>query len=161
MPSATVLLTLSVAVLAAISPAAGFPQPKVFGQPGNPKQARLGGTPFPKPVFDCPKLSPAPPATDVRKLRPGNIKAIMAMGDSITAGFAMKGVPPTDFLEYRDYVYSIGGAEDAFTLAVSSLSLFLRDFVLFFTRPPNTPLFLLTHSLRVPSFSPQKTLMKH
>jgi len=41
----------------------------------------------------------------------------MAMGDSITAGFAMKGIPPSDFFEYRDYVFSIGGADDALTMA--------------------------------------------
>jgi len=42
---------------------------------------------------------------------------VMAMGDSITAGFAMSGYPPTDLVEDRDYVFSIGGAQDAFTLA--------------------------------------------
>jgi len=41
----------------------------------------------------------------------------MALGDSISAGFAMKGIPPSDFFEYRDYVFSIGGAEDAMSLA--------------------------------------------
>lgn len=75
-----------------------------------------GQNPLPIPKFNCPKLSPPPPATNVRKLRPGNIKVAMAMGDSITAGFAMKGIFPTNFLEYRDYVYSIGGAEGAQTL---------------------------------------------
>jgi len=38
------------------------------------------------------------------------------MGDSITAGFAMQGYPPEDLLEWRNYVFSIGGAEGAFTL---------------------------------------------
>jgi len=52
----------------------------------------------------------------------------MAMGDSITAGFAMIGYPPTDLVEDRDYVccnifrinfkvFSTGGASGAFTLA--------------------------------------------
>jgi len=76
-----------------------------------------GSCPIPIPAFNCPKLA-APPATnDVLKLQPGNIKAIMALGDSITAGFAMVGYPPESFLEWRDYVFSIGGANDAFTLA--------------------------------------------
>jgi len=39
------------------------------------------------------------------------------MGDSITAGFAMIGYPPIDLIENRDYVFSTGGADDAFTLA--------------------------------------------
>jgi len=66
--------------------------------------------------WNCPKLPPPPPATNVRQLRPGNIKAIMAMGDSITAGFAMLGYPPEDLLEWRDHVFSIGGADGAATL---------------------------------------------
>eukprot|EP01119_Soliformovum_irregulare_P020004 TRINITY_DN6429_c0_g1_i4.p1 TRINITY_DN6429_c0_g1~~TRINITY_DN6429_c0_g1_i4.p1 ORF type:complete len:165 (+),score=47.05 TRINITY_DN6429_c0_g1_i4:439-933(+) len=40
----------------------------------------------------------------------------MAMGDSISAGFAMKGFPPADFLEYRDWVFSIGGDDSAVTI---------------------------------------------
>eukprot|EP01125_Pyxidicula_operculata_P006150 TRINITY_DN2141_c0_g1_i1.p1 TRINITY_DN2141_c0_g1~~TRINITY_DN2141_c0_g1_i1.p1 ORF type:complete len:347 (+),score=64.10 TRINITY_DN2141_c0_g1_i1:554-1594(+) len=69
------------------------------------------------PPWSCPQLPVAPPATNVRQLRPGNIKAIMAMGDSITAGFAMIGYPPEDLVEWRNYVFSIGGAPGAFTLA--------------------------------------------
>jgi len=69
------------------------------------------------PPFSCPTLPTPPPATNVRQLHPGNIKAIMAMGDSISAGFAMIGYPPASFLEWREYVFSIGGASDAFTLA--------------------------------------------
>jgi hypothetical protein len=46
----------------------------------------------------------------------GNIKAVMAMGDSITAGFAMVGIPPANLVEWRQYVYSNGGAEGAYTL---------------------------------------------
>lgn len=71
---------------------------------------------YPIPPFSCPKLPTPPPATDVHHLRFGNIKAIMALGDSISAGFAMIGYPPLDIFENRDYVYSIGGAEDAVTI---------------------------------------------
>jgi len=74
-------------------------------------------TPFPLPPFNCPQLNPPPPAHDVRHLRPGNINAIMALGDSITAGFAMQGFPPRDFEEWRGYVYSIGGEDGAYTVA--------------------------------------------
>lgn len=56
------------------------------------------------PSWTCPSLPTPPPATNVRQLRPGNIKAVMAMGDSITAGFAMIGEPPTDLVEDRNYV---------------------------------------------------------
>jgi len=52
----------------------------------------------------------------VLQLRPGNIKAVMAMGDSISAGFAMIGYPPENLVEWRNYVFSIGAASDAFTL---------------------------------------------
>jgi len=69
------------------------------------------------PPWTCPPLAAPPPADNVLQLRPGNIKAIMAMGDSITAGFAMIGYPPTDLIEDRDYVFSTGGASGAFTLA--------------------------------------------
>jgi len=82
-----------------------------------PPSLEMPGAPFPIPIFECPKLPVPPNATNVRELRFGNIKAVMAMGDSISAGFAMKGFLPTDFLEYRDYVYSIGGAPGAMTIA--------------------------------------------
>lgn len=65
------------------------------------------------PNFTCPKLSPPPPATSVDKLRPGNIAAVMALGDSITAGFAIKDLA----IEYRNLVYSAGGQPGAKTLA--------------------------------------------
>lgn len=44
---------------------------------------------YPLPPFNCPALSPSPPAKDVRHLRPTDIKVMMALGDSITAGFGM------------------------------------------------------------------------
>jgi len=69
---------------------------------------KAAGVPVPPPlVYSCPSLPPPPPATDVTKLHPGNINVVMALGDSISAGFAMKGVP----VEYRGLVFSIGGDE--------------------------------------------------
>ncbi len=45
------------------------------------------------PEFKC-SIPPKPsPASDVRKLHPGNIGVVMALGDSITAGFAAKDLP--------------------------------------------------------------------
>jgi small subunit ribosomal protein S29e/phospholipase B1 len=41
----------------------------------------------------------------------------MACGDSITAGFAMQGILPEEFEEWRGYVYSIGGESGAYTIA--------------------------------------------
>ncbi len=41
----------------------------------------------PTPVhFDCPKLPPLPPAKTVYELKPQDIRVVMALGDSITAG---------------------------------------------------------------------------
>ena len=65
------------------------------------------------PDFNCPVLTAPPPASDVRHLHPGNVGALMALGDSITAGFGMLGVEP---LEFRGDVYSTGGNRGAKTL---------------------------------------------
>eukprot|EP00730_Choanoeca_flexa_P014390 TRINITY_DN6276_c0_g1_i2.p1 TRINITY_DN6276_c0_g1~~TRINITY_DN6276_c0_g1_i2.p1 ORF type:complete len:347 (+),score=93.60 TRINITY_DN6276_c0_g1_i2:128-1168(+) len=62
--------------------------------------------------FDCGALPAPPAATNVKALHPGNIAGIMALGDSITAGFAMQDGP----LEYRGTVYSAGGDKDALTI---------------------------------------------
>jgi len=54
----------------------------------------------------------------VNALRPGNIKVVMAVGDSISAGFAMHSGPFWDLelIEYRGDVFSIGGDPGQFTL---------------------------------------------
>lgn len=40
--------------------------------------------------FNCPRIPPSnPQPVDATKLRPSDIKVIMALGDSVTAGFAM------------------------------------------------------------------------
>jgi len=97
-------------VLIAVALIEGAPEKKKF-YPG-----RFGKV-FPLPPFDCPQLPNPPPANNVRQLRPGNIKAVMALGDSISAGFAMQGWPPRDFEEWRGYVFSIGGEDSAYTIA--------------------------------------------
>lgn len=57
----------------------------------------------------CPTI-PAPPDTsDVNNLRPGNIRVVMAMGDSITAGMSAKDTNVLSLKEYRGLAYSIGG----------------------------------------------------
>jgi hypothetical protein len=40
-------------------------------------------------TFPCDKLPQQPAATNVRSLRPQDIEVVMAVGDSMTAGFAM------------------------------------------------------------------------
>jgi lysophospholipase L1-like esterase len=66
-------------------------------------------TEYPRPAFDCPVLPPPPEATNVNELRFGNIGAVLAFGDSMTAGFAVKDLP----VEYRGDVYSTGGDSDS------------------------------------------------
>jgi len=85
------------------------------------RRERIGDdAPFYIPPFDCPKLPSPPPATNVNKLRPGNIKVTMAVGDSISAGFAMKAGHfwdvKTDFVEFRGSVFSIGGDQNEMTI---------------------------------------------
>jgi hypothetical protein len=60
---------------------------------------------YPIPTFNCPAELNPPIATNVNKLRFGNIKAVMAMGDSMTAAFAAEDLP----VEYRGVSYSTGG----------------------------------------------------
>jgi hypothetical protein len=43
------------------------------------------------PIDSCPKLAPHPPAKTIDELRPDDIKVVLAMGDSITAAFALEG----------------------------------------------------------------------
>jgi len=84
------------------------------------RRKRLGDAPFEIPKFDCPKLPSPPPADNVNRLKPGNIKVTMAVGDSISAGFAMKAGHfwdvKTDFVEFRGSVFSIGGDDGEMTI---------------------------------------------
>ena len=70
--------------------------------------------------FNCPPIAPPnSTATNVRSLHAHDIKVMIAMGDSVTAGFGMMGEQgiERDFLEYRGQSWSIGGSEQASTLA--------------------------------------------
>lgn len=70
--------------------------------------------------FDCPKLQPNnSTATSVHALHPHDVKVVMAMGDSISAGFGMlgkRGSLVKDLIEYRGQSWSIGGDVQAYTL---------------------------------------------
>jgi len=74
------------------------------------------------PPFPCQNtgISPVKP-TDARKLKPGDVDIVMALGDSISAGFGAEARSLIDlFTEYRGTSFSIGGAkaiEDCSTLA--------------------------------------------
>lgn len=74
-------------------------------------------------TWPCASLPVMPKATNVRQLRPSDIKVVMAVGDSMTAGFAMKADHAYDIwdlysnlLEYRGAVYSVGGDAGAVTV---------------------------------------------
>lgn len=73
----------------------------------------------PVPVWNCTAPAAKPlPSNNVRRLKPGNIKVVMALGDSISAGFAMHAGHALDvftFLEYRGDVFSIGGNNGNYT----------------------------------------------
>jgi len=68
--------------------------------------------------FNCTVLGPSPSTpTSVHKLRPGDIKVIAAMGDSLTAGFGMLAKTPLQLLtEWRGRSWSIGGDESLDTV---------------------------------------------
>lgn len=64
--------------------------------------------------FDCETFGPTPGGpSSVHALRPGDIDVVMAMGDSITAGFgALSNNIFQIFTEYRGVSWSIGGDEN-------------------------------------------------
>ncbi|KAI9362796.1 hypothetical protein BD770DRAFT_407870 [Pilaira anomala] len=79
-----------------------------------------------KNIQDCPTLTPRKPPQSVHDLRVDDIKVIGALGDSATSGFSLKGYKNSTsiisdlmeaILEYRGLAYSIGGDENAFTVA--------------------------------------------
>ncbi|KAI8092277.1 uncharacterized protein B0P05DRAFT_462375 [Gilbertella persicaria] len=74
-------------------------------------------------IDKCPSLkSRSTPATSVSDLRPDDIKVVAALGDSIMAGFAAKGIQDDNILnikslnEYRGVSYGAGGDAGAVTI---------------------------------------------
>jgi hypothetical protein len=62
--------------------------------------------------FNCPSYEAPPKPTEVSKLNPANVDYVLAMGDSITAAFAIRAT----VFEGRDISWSIGeGTEDNVT----------------------------------------------
>ncbi|ORX57533.1 hypothetical protein DM01DRAFT_1382070 [Hesseltinella vesiculosa] len=74
------------------------------------------------PSFDCPAFffddGIQREQRDASHLRPQDIKLVIALGDSITAGFGMtSGRPPfASVLEYRGKAFSVGGDDNEYTL---------------------------------------------
>jgi phospholipase B1 len=66
------------------------------------------------PIDACPQLPPHTP-TSIHDLHPNNINVVMALGDSITAGFGLGGREGL-FEEFRGQSWSIGGDPGAITL---------------------------------------------
>ncbi|KAI8969714.1 hypothetical protein BDB01DRAFT_840127 [Pilobolus umbonatus] len=73
-------------------------------------------------IDQCPPLTPRIPPTNVNDLRPDDIKVTGALGDSIMAGFGIKGIThgtvlhPSSLYEYRGLSYGGGGDDGAVTL---------------------------------------------
>jgi len=86
-----------------------FPNANVTAMYDIPDQ--VGNANFPRePHFsaNCPPIASPAPTDNVNELKPGHIKVVMAMGDSITTGMSAK---DTFFMwldEYRGLAYSIG-----------------------------------------------------
>lgn len=76
---------------------------------------------FAEDIRQCPLLEPRRSTPkDVSDLRPDDIKVVMALGDSVTAGFGAKLVSMLDariLQEYRGLSFSIGGDPNAPTVA--------------------------------------------
>lgn len=68
---------------------------------------------MPPQTTSCPLLQPVPDTSDVGNLRPGNIKVVMAMGDSITAGMSVHDSWVVSLKEYRGTSFSIGADADS------------------------------------------------
>eukprot|EP01113_Clastostelium_recurvatum_P044961 TRINITY_DN764_c0_g3_i1.p1 TRINITY_DN764_c0_g3~~TRINITY_DN764_c0_g3_i1.p1 ORF type:complete len:414 (-),score=67.18 TRINITY_DN764_c0_g3_i1:75-1223(-) len=66
------------------------------------------------PSFSCPPLPPHTPK-NVSDLKPGDIKVVMALGDSITAGYAMDGKSSLAIMEGRGRSWCIGADQNATT----------------------------------------------
>lgn len=84
------------------------------------QQEQLASFTCPAPKFNCPSYpDDGSTPVDARHVRPKDIKTIMAIGDSITAGFGMTSGPfPNTLLrEFRGAVFDIGGDDGQTTIA--------------------------------------------
>jgi len=68
-------------------------------------------------VSACPSIPLPPDTNDVNNLRPGNIKVLMSMGDSITAAMSAKDTNILNLHEYRGLSFPIGTDPGVMTFA--------------------------------------------
>jgi len=66
--------------------------------------------------FACPTLDPPQDTNDVNNLKPGHIKVVMSLGDSITAGCSAKDTNILNLREYRGLSFPIGGDSGILTV---------------------------------------------
>jgi len=62
----------------------------------------------PSDVYACPSIPVPPDTNNINNLRPGNIRVIMGMGDSITSGMSAKDTNILVLREYRGLAFSMG-----------------------------------------------------
>jgi len=68
-------------------------------------------------VSACPKLAPPADTSNVNQLKPGHIRVLMSMGDSITAAMSAKDTNILNLHEYRGISYAIGADNGVVTFA--------------------------------------------
>jgi phospholipase B1 len=64
----------------------------------------------------CPKIAVPAPVSDISQLKPGHIKVVMAMGDSITAAMSAKDTNVVNLHEYRGISFGIGADPNVITV---------------------------------------------
>eukprot|EP01113_Clastostelium_recurvatum_P027727 TRINITY_DN334_c0_g1_i2.p1 TRINITY_DN334_c0_g1~~TRINITY_DN334_c0_g1_i2.p1 ORF type:complete len:410 (-),score=134.17 TRINITY_DN334_c0_g1_i2:85-1314(-) len=64
----------------------------------------------------CPAIPTPAPTDDLRNVKPGNIKIVMGMGDSITAAMSAKDSTVLVLREYRGIAFPIGGDPGVVTM---------------------------------------------
>eukprot|EP00899_Mesostigma_viride_P022917 jgi/Mesvir1/380/Mv11275-RA.1 len=96
----------------------GFVIPSLAWRPSEVDRIRIADGPVARPqslayqqMLNCPRIPTRPTPTSVHDLGPGDISVVMALGDSISAGFAMhaSNLIVDGLVEYRGDVFSIGG----------------------------------------------------
>ncbi|KAI8906981.1 hypothetical protein DFJ77DRAFT_476145 [Powellomyces hirtus] len=110
------LLTYLVPVVALLAQVAALPATSSAIHPRAPLAGQFTGD-----IGACPPLPMRTTVpTSVKDLRPDDFKAVMAIGDSITAAFAAEGMklnPLENILENRGISFTMGGDKGAVTVA--------------------------------------------
>eukprot|EP01112_Ceratiomyxa_fruticulosa_P019754 TRINITY_DN6540_c0_g1_i1.p1 TRINITY_DN6540_c0_g1~~TRINITY_DN6540_c0_g1_i1.p1 ORF type:complete len:402 (-),score=75.01 TRINITY_DN6540_c0_g1_i1:80-1285(-) len=90
----------------------------IFALKQNVEESRLNGGAMKRSIeaLNCPALPLPPPVDNVFSLKPGNIKVVAALGDSITTGSSAKDNNIISMKQYRGLSFSIGGDSGVTTL---------------------------------------------